>query len=102
MSKYSLSVNAGRVEGGKKKNGCSLVMTSLFMWRQSAGRAVKVRKVKGEEAGVLRKHTHTSAMHADSSAHGCHAGGGTYAATNTPAHKLQSEFLPSDITPLPV
>lgn len=35
-------------------------MTSLFMWRQSAGRAVKVGKVKGEEAGVLQKHTHTS------------------------------------------
>lgn len=59
MSKYSLSVNAGGVEGKKKKNGCSLVMTSLFMWRQSTGRAVKVGKVKGEEAGVLQKHTHT-------------------------------------------
>lgn len=77
-------------------------MTSLFMWRQSTGRAVKVEKVKGEEAGVLRKHTHTSAIHANSSAHGCHAGGGTYAATNTPGHKLQSEFLPPDITLLPV
>lgn len=76
-------------------------MTSLSMWRQSAGRAVKVGRVKGEEAGVLQKHTRTSATHANSGAHGCHAGGGAYAATNTPAHKLQGEFLAADVTPRP-
>lgn len=32
-------------------------MTSLFMWSWSRGWAVKVEKVKGEEAGVLQKHT---------------------------------------------
>lgn len=40
-------------EGKKKKK----VVTSLFMWSWSRGRAVKVEKVKGEEAGVLQKHT---------------------------------------------
>lgn len=43
------------------------LMTSLFMWAGSeaeGGRAVKVKKVKGEEAGVLQNLTHTHAYHA--------------------------------------
>lgn len=86
------------------------LMTSLFMWAGSeaeGGRAVKVKKVKGEEAGVLQNLTHTRISRMENThthANGSTMWTGRHASLRVHTHtrKLQSKFLQPDITLLSI